>query len=192
MAQLQEGHSQALAVLFVRYHRLVLRIAFRILRDQGEAEDLTQSVFLQLFRSAAQYDESRGTAKAWILRSAYHRSFNQKEYLILRGFYEEPRQLLPSQQSPPRACEHSLDGPESIRALQQAFGHLSDAETEIVKLSVYEGLTMREISRKTGQSFASVRHHYYRSLETLRSVLSETPNPTDKTLGEDRRVHVKS
>ena len=56
MAHLQAGHHDALAVLFDRYHRLVLTVALRILREAGEAEDLMQSVFLEIFRCAAQYD----------------------------------------------------------------------------------------------------------------------------------------
>ena len=100
---MQEGHSSALAVLFDRYHRVVLNIALRILRDANEAEDMVQSVFLEIFRTAAQFDVARSSAKVWILQYAYHRSFNRRRYLSLRGFYErleepvstERRQIAP-------------------------------------------------------------------------------------------------
>jgi RNA polymerase sigma-70 factor (ECF subfamily) len=59
MVRLQLGQHDALAVLFDRYHRLVMNIALRILRDTGEAEDLMQSVFLEIFRSAAQFDPAK-------------------------------------------------------------------------------------------------------------------------------------
>ena len=191
MAELQRGHSGALADLFDRYHRLVFRIALRILRDHGEAEDLMQSVFLQLFRSRAQFDESKGTAKGWILRSAYHRSFNRKEYLILRGFYKDPEELVLSEESPEKeSLRNSLDRAESKRALQEALGHLGATEREIVELSHYEGLTMREISQKTGRSFASVRHRYYRALETLRAVLYGRPDLDVKGAAKDCGIHV--
>src|SRR5712671_3222429 len=65
---LRDGNHNALTVLFDRYHRLVLSIALRILRDAGEAEDITQSVFLEIFRSADQFDSDRGTVKIWILQ----------------------------------------------------------------------------------------------------------------------------
>jgi RNA polymerase sigma-70 factor, ECF subfamily len=45
MQHLQAGHDDALAVLFDRYARLVASVGFRILRDAGEAEDITQLVF---------------------------------------------------------------------------------------------------------------------------------------------------
>jgi RNA polymerase sigma-70 factor, ECF subfamily len=53
MVQLQAGVNDALAVLFERYHRLVFRIAFKIVRDRGEAEDVTQNVFLEIYSSVA-------------------------------------------------------------------------------------------------------------------------------------------
>jgi RNA polymerase sigma-70 factor (ECF subfamily) len=88
MRSLQLGHHDALAVLFDRYQRLVMDIALRILRDPGEAEDLLQAVFLEIFRAAAQFDPAKGTTKVWLLQYVYHRSFNRRHYLSLRGLYE--------------------------------------------------------------------------------------------------------
>src|SRR5258708_31862837 len=88
MAHIQAGHDDALAVLFDRYHRLVLSVALKILRDLGEAEDVTQAVFLEIYKVAAQFDPARGTTKVWLLQYAYHRSINRREYLKRRKFYE--------------------------------------------------------------------------------------------------------
>ncbi len=67
MAHLQAGCNDALTVLYDRYHRLVLSIALKIVRDPGEAEDVMQSVFLEIFRAVAQFDPAKGTTKVWIL-----------------------------------------------------------------------------------------------------------------------------
>ncbi|MGH8515790.1 MAG: sigma factor, partial [Gammaproteobacteria bacterium] len=88
MAHLQAGADDALAVLFDRYHRLVHSIALRIVRDDGEAEDVTQIVFMDVFRAAARFDPSRGTTKVWLLQYAYHRALSRKRYLNVRRFYQ--------------------------------------------------------------------------------------------------------
>ena len=56
MSQLQSGNADAFAVIFKRYHRLVHVTDLRIVRDAGEAEDITQSVFLEFYRNAGQFD----------------------------------------------------------------------------------------------------------------------------------------
>ena len=89
MAHLKQGHDDALAVLFERYHRLVFSIAIKILHDEGEAEDVTQNVFLEVFRNAVQFDPQKGSTKAWLLQYAYHRSFNRLRYLKVRGLQRD-------------------------------------------------------------------------------------------------------
>jgi CheY-like chemotaxis protein len=69
MVQLQEGVNDALAVLFERYHRLVFSIALKIVRDRGEAEDVTQNVFLEIYSSVAQFDPGKADGRG-LIRSA--------------------------------------------------------------------------------------------------------------------------
>src|ERR1700727_3886413 len=89
MVQLRNGVNDALAMLFDRYQRLVFSIALKIVRDRGEAEDVTQNVFLEVYRSVAQFDPTKGTLKVWLLQFAYHRAFNRKQYLNVRDFYNQ-------------------------------------------------------------------------------------------------------
>lgn len=88
MREVQSGNGDALTVIFKRYQRLVLVTALRILRDLGEAEDLMQSVFFEIYCKAAQFDPARGSLSNWILQYAYHRSISRKNYLTVRHFYE--------------------------------------------------------------------------------------------------------
>ena len=190
MAHLQKGHHDALAVLFDRYHRLVLNVALRILRDMGEAEELMQSVFLEILLAAAQFDQCKGTTKVWILQYAYHRSFNRRQYLALRGFYGSREELAPTQMHTPSA--HSLGALECGRAVQQALGRLNKMQKKTLELSFYEGLTMHEIAEATGETFDAVRHHYYRGLEKLRRTLCEEPRSRAKASLEGGVSRVQS
>src|SRR5258707_1691917 len=87
MIQLARGHQDALGVIFKRYQRVVMRVAMQVLRDPTEAEDLMQSVFLQILEDAAKYDATKGSLRVWILQYAYHRGFNRRKYLTVRGKY---------------------------------------------------------------------------------------------------------
>src|SRR5262245_46166776 len=88
MEEIQQGRSDGLAMLFNRYYRLVFHVARRILRDRGEAEDLMQNVFIEVYRKANLYDPTKGSVKSWLMQYAYHLSFNRRKYLSLRSFYD--------------------------------------------------------------------------------------------------------
>jgi RNA polymerase sigma-70 factor, ECF subfamily len=71
MERLRAQDSEALDHLFRRYGRLVMGIAFRTLRDHGEAEDTVQETFLYIYRRAVLFDAQKGSAKAWIVQVAF-------------------------------------------------------------------------------------------------------------------------
>lgn len=174
MACLQQGQGDALAVLFDRYQKLVLSIALRIVRDPGEAEDVTQTVFLDIYRAVAQFDPRKGNTKVWLMQYAYHRAINRRQHLQGREFYndrgpvEEELEIKPAESRP----AFGLNSPEAKALVRQTMNALSDTQKSVIEMACYEGLSMREIAERTGESFANVRHHYYRGLQKLRSLIS--------------------
>ena len=84
---LQEGDSDSLTALFERHGPLLYAIARRILRNDAEAEDAVQQIFLDVFRSIQQFDPDRGEFKTWLLMFAYHRTFNRRRHLRATGFF---------------------------------------------------------------------------------------------------------
>jgi RNA polymerase sigma-70 factor (ECF subfamily) len=174
MSQLQAGVNDALAVLFERYHRLVFSVALKILRDRGEAEDVMQNVFLEIYRSVAQFDPAKGSLKVWVLQYAYHRAFNRKKYLNARNFYSHET----LEEVDPFADGESLTsrryGPGELkRLLQQGLASLGEPQKRVIELASYQGFSMKEIAEKTGDSLSEVRHHYYRGLKKLRSFITQ-------------------
>ncbi|HWZ49973.1 MAG TPA: sigma-70 family RNA polymerase sigma factor, partial [Granulicella sp.] len=87
LERLARGDRESLALLFRRHAASVRHVAYRILRDEAEADDLLQDVFLFLFRRAALFDPSKSSAKSWIIQMAYHRAFDRRRYLSARHFY---------------------------------------------------------------------------------------------------------
>lgn len=173
MVCLQEGQTDGLAVLFDRYQKLVLSIALKIVRDPGEAEDVTQTVFLDVFRAVAQFDPRKGSTKVWLMQYAYHRAYNRRQHLESKEFYRntELEEELASRSVEDRATL-GLTSPETTALVRQSMKALSDAQRTVIEMACYQGLTMREIADRTGDSFVNVRHHYYRGLQKLRSFMS--------------------
>jgi RNA polymerase sigma-70 factor, ECF subfamily len=173
MAHLRSGQGDALAVLFDRYHRLVLSIALKIVRDRGEAEDVMQNVFLEIFRAAAQFDPAKGTTKTWLLQYAYHRSLNRRQQLAARHFYRETTiEDVETRTSDSGPLLGRFSHPELKHLLRQGLATLSGRQRQVLELATYDGLSMSEIAHKTGESLTNVRHYYYRGLKKLRSLIT--------------------
>src|SRR5260370_9651979 len=72
MVEVRQGDGNAFTVLFDRYNRLVLTVALRIVHDAAEAQEVTQDVFFEFYRSVRRFDLARGKLKVCTLHFAYH------------------------------------------------------------------------------------------------------------------------
>lgn len=193
--EFRSGSAQALGVIFDRYHRLVLATAWRVLRDLGEAEDLVQSVFLEIFRKAAQFDPARGPLNKWILSLAYHRSLNRKSYLMTRQFYNGHLDLTGENGEELWSTSLMLPAQEAAHLVSECLGLLDPRQRQVMELVFFKELTFKEIAEQTRQSFGNVRNQYYRGLKRLRAHLSaSSPGPfADEIVpdGEARLAHLK-
>ena len=188
-----QGYSDALPILFDRFYRLVLKIASRILRDPGEAEDVMQDVFFEIFNKAAQFDPAKGSVKTWILQYAYHRSLSRRQYLALRNFYGRHQigEREVSESNSGDASWRGLTFQEWKRAIEQGLATLNENQRKTLELVCFDGLLLSEIAERTKESLPNVRHHYYRGLERLRKFLQVEPGadePHRKLHHEDNNV----
>lgn len=176
------GQQDALAVLFDRYHRLVYSVAQRILRDSGEAEDVVQTVFLDISRAMANFDSARGTLKVWLMQYAYHRALHRKRHLQANRFYEwvelegasaELRMTV--------RVDHAL---EQRQLVSTWLGKLNADRRRILELSYYEGMTAEEIAAHLERSVHAVRHDLYRALAYLRKEIAQQREREEQRLRE--------
>jgi len=87
MARICQGDKEALGFLFRRHARVVRGIAYKVLRDSCEADDLLQDVFIQIDYLCRTFDSSKASAKFWILQMTYRRAISRRRYLNSRHFY---------------------------------------------------------------------------------------------------------
>lgn len=167
------GSREALAFLFRRHARMVRGIAQRILRDEAEAEDLLQDVFLFVFGKAALYDRSKASARSWLVQITYHRAFDRRRYLNSRHFYtrrdlEEVTFQAEETEAVTSFYETTIEGTLGKETLQRIHALLSEDQRRVLQLHFFEGHTLAEIAVLLGQTSGNVRNHYYRALEKMR------------------------
>lgn len=171
LSRLSVGDIEALTLLFNRYVRVVRHIGRRILRDDSEADDLCQDLFLFIQRKCAIFDSSKSSAGSWIVHMTYQRAIERRRRLATRQFYKcEDLQSSAGHVVAMPTTENDYS-PEAVfgrNGLEKILGGLSEHQRETLRLYFFEGYTLAEISAKLGQPLGNVRNHYYRALDKLR------------------------
>jgi RNA polymerase sigma-70 factor, ECF subfamily len=173
MLQVCEGSREALALLFRRYARVVRGVAYKVLRDPSEADDLLQDIFLLIHRKCRLFDASRGPARFWILQMTYHHAIARRRYLNSRHFYtrvdlDDVERELASPGTERSGLAASRDGLLGREGLRRVFESLSENQRQTLQLFFVEGHTLGEIALKLNQTRGNVKNHYFRGLEKLR------------------------
>ncbi len=157
ISRICEDDSDALGLLFSRYARLVWTIGRRILRNNEEADDLLQDVFLLVRRKASAFDPLKGSSR--------------RRDLARRNFYSDRdvagNTVVASRSSLP-SYDEGLEARVGRARLRKALEDLSTEQRETIRLFFFEGFTLEEIAVRLDLTFGNVRHHYYRGLAKLR------------------------
>jgi RNA polymerase sigma-70 factor, ECF subfamily len=164
---------EALISLFRRYARMVRGVAYRVLRDASEADDLLQDLFFLIHRLSGKFDPEKGTVRVWILQMAYRRAISRRRYLTTRHFYsrvdlEDVAETLEDVRSEKGSFETSLAGQLGLEKWKQAWDTLSEGQRQTLRLHFFEGYSLGEIATQLGQSRGNIKHHYFRGLDRLR------------------------
>ena len=120
----------------------------------------------------------------WLLQYAYHRSMNRRQYLKRRNFYDQEA-VTPGTSSSMEKTASTGAGtmtPEELRGLlREGLESLDKHQRQTLQMAYFEGMSLRDIAEKKGESLGNVRHHYYRGLSRLRSFVSRgNPNGNGK------------
>ena len=134
------GDRDALAALYDRFAGLLLALGLRIVRDRREAEDLLHDVFLEVWRSAKDYDPARGRVRTWLAIRMRSRALDrQKSARISRNAGDD------SVLERVAADDATDAGPDRTR-VRSALGDLPGEQRQVIELAYFEGLSCSEIA----------------------------------------------
>ena len=190
MAELGEGRIQALEQLYDRYSILVYSVALRILRDPVLAEDVTQEVFLRLWRRPQSYDPARGRFLSWLMSITRNRAIDELRRVTRRmrvedgsGNVTESVQTLDRLDDPELAATIG-DERQAVRA---AMAGLPPAQRRVIELAYFAGLTQTEIAELTGTPLGTVKTRVRLAMNKLRTAL-EHARPLYQRAREDHEA----
>ena len=173
LAAMARGDKAALARLYDTLARPLYSLAFRVTNDAGEAQDIVQDVFLQMWHKAATFDPGRGSAFSWAATLTRNRAIDRvrmrrRRGELLAGAAEE---LQPGSPTGETDAAGSLWVSEKAGAVRSALTQLAPEQQRAIELAFFSGLTQHEIAARLNEPLGTIKDRIRRGLLKLRETL---------------------
>jgi RNA polymerase sigma-70 factor (ECF subfamily) len=168
MRRAARGESQAFETLYDELSPAVYGLARRVVRDPARAEDVTQEVFLDVWRKATRFDVERGKAKTWVMTIAHRRAVD-----AVRRSEAQKRQ---DHQGAPDEVSHDEPADAVIEAeehgaVRDCLETLTDLQLESVRLAYFNGYTYGEVATLLDKPLPTIKTRMRDGLIRLRDCL---------------------
>jgi RNA polymerase sigma-70 factor (ECF subfamily) len=168
MGRVARGDSTAFEALYDELSSAVFGLARRVVRDPARAEDVTQEVFLEVWRKAARFDSGLGKAKTWVMTIAHRRAVD-----AVRRCESQKRQ---DHRAAPDEVSHDEPADAVIAAqehgsVRQCMDTLTDLQLESVRLAYFNGYTYNEVATLLEKPLPTIKTRMRDGLIRLRDCL---------------------
>lgn len=164
------GSAAGFATFYDQTAARVYGLIHRVLRDTGYSEETTQEVYLEVWRTAANYDATRGSVLAWLLTLAHRRAVDRvrTEQAASR---REARYGAASAAPPGDVVVDAVLVSDEQRRVADCLGGLTENQRECIELAYYGGLTYVEVSQRLAANVSTVKSRMRDALRGLRECL---------------------
>jgi RNA polymerase sigma-70 factor (ECF subfamily) len=194
IAELRSGSEEAFAWLIARYHQPIYSLLARTVQDRAEAADLTQEVFVKVFRGVGKF-HGESTLRTWIYRIALHEASNQRRWWMRHKQREIPIEQVMSEGdcgAPVRLKEMLVDSAESpyeiaVHAenrarVEAALSQVPEPFRTTLILRDIEGFVYEEVAEIQGVNLGTVKSRLVRGRAALKAILT-TPTASECSVG---------
>jgi RNA polymerase sigma-70 factor (ECF subfamily) len=164
------GDRDCLAALYDRYAPALLAIGRRILGDRREAEDLLHDVFIEVWRQAGDYDESRGSVRGWLLMRMRSRALDRRKSAAISKRADLPAPDAVVDAHGAQGGEDPTLGPDR-QAVRRALEQLPAEQRQVLELGYFEGLSSSEIAERVRAPIGTVKSRVAAALTKLRAAV---------------------
>jgi len=207
IAGLQSGSEEAFAWLIARYHQPIYSLLARTVHDRADAADLTQEVFVKVFRGVGRF-HGESSLRTWIYRIALHEASNQRRWWMRHKQQEVPIEqeigeggsgmgiklketLVDPGESPFEIALHE----ENRARVEAALSQVPEPFRTTLILRDIEGFVYEEVAEIQGVNLGTVKSRLVRGRALLKAILAKTRSaeafashaPFEVSLGEEAR-----
>ncbi|MCL4560501.1 MAG: sigma-70 family RNA polymerase sigma factor [Chloroflexi bacterium] len=176
LARIADAEVGALGELYDRYGRLIYSLAMNIVYDSGIAEEVTQDVFIELWRKAGQYQSSQGKVITWLSTIARNRAIDNLRRMNVRpeghrvGWSED---IFPNLHDP-FDLEQSIELDQQKSLVHSALAQLPEEQRESLALAYFQGYSHQQISEALNEPLGTVKTRLRLAMRKLRDILIDS------------------
>jgi RNA polymerase sigma-70 factor (ECF subfamily) len=160
------GDQGAMTEVFDRYSSAVYSVALRVLRDQGQAEDVVQEVFLQIWKNSSSFVRDRGSLGAWLVVVTRNRAIDHLRRRKPTDSVEDV--VLASSIDVASEAERN----HLMERVRNVLDTLPQEQQQSMQLAFFEGLSHSEIAERTGDPLGTVKTRIRQALISIRKALT--------------------
>ncbi len=164
------GDRAAFASVYDLTKSRVFGLVVRVLRDAGYSEETTQEIYLEVWRTAAEFDPAKGSALAWLMTMAHRRAVDRVRSEQAGSRRESRYGAATVDRAGDVVADSAIAGDER-RRVAECLGALTDAQRQCIELAYYEGLTYSEVSQRLAANLSTIKSRIRDALRGLRNCL---------------------
>ena len=184
IGRIANADETALGEFYDRYHRLIFGIVLNAIGDKEAAKEITQDVFLSVWKKAQTYRVERGKASTWLTRMARNRAIDVfrresvRHKLVTAAWADNNPGVMVSDETPEAIA--SLENQK--QRIRSAVASLPDTQKDAIALAYFQGYSQSHIAKLLDQPLGTVKARIRTGMKKLRDLLeSEEMFDTSKS-----------
>lgn len=175
LRRIAQRERAAFEALYDRYANILYATALKFVKEDADAQDVVQDVFIQIWDKAKLYDPAKGKPLTWALTLTRNRSIDRiraiQRRTRLRDEFEQ--ETAKDESAGVREALSGVDASEKGQILRAAVGQLTMQQRKVIDLAYFGGLTQTEIAEKLGEPLGTVKARARRGLLKLKEILGD-------------------
>src|SRR5437763_5368840 len=176
MGGIQSQDPDALSVLYDRYNGIVKALILRIIRNDTEADDLLQEVFMEIWNQAKNFSAEKGKPLGWMVTLTRRRAIDALRKKQAYNRAEERLKAEPEQQPlawVQNTTEMEIQAGDTRLLMAKVINSLPEAQQQVIELAFFQGMSQREIASHTNIPLGTVKTRLELGLKKIYDGLKE-------------------
>ena len=171
--------ARAFEVLYERHAGVAFSLAYRMVGRRSAAEDVVQEAFLNLWRSGARYERSRGSVRTWLLGIVHHRAIDALRRATVHDKRRTGDEDIAERLEAPERTDVEVARREEAHTVRAAMDTLPAEQSQVIELAYFGGFTHSEIAEMLDAPIGTVKGRMRLGLEKLRTALAARGTGTE-------------